>query len=106
MCAQCFCAISTGIYEFPKDLAAEVALRTVREWLNTGTNAHKVALCESLTCICFNNKSCLQVRKIVFSCYDPADIDAYYQMAKVFFPVTIPEEDETTLEIFDLVDSD
>ncbi len=29
-----FCCISTGIFMFPQDKAAEIAVKTVREWLN------------------------------------------------------------------------
>ena len=34
-----FCAISTGVFGFPKIAAAEVALRTVRTWLNAHPGA-------------------------------------------------------------------
>lgn len=30
-----FCCISTGVFGFPQKEAAEIAIRTVREWLNT-----------------------------------------------------------------------
>lgn len=30
-----FCCLSTGLYGYPKDLAARVAVATVREWLST-----------------------------------------------------------------------
>lgn len=30
-----FCCISTGVFMFPKDKAAEIAVSTVREWLDT-----------------------------------------------------------------------
>ena len=48
----------------------------------------------------------MQVHKIVFSCFDDGDIHAYYEMAKVFFPVSISEEDETPFEIHVVEDSD
>lgn len=35
-----FCAISTGVFGFPKPKAAGIALRTVNEWLNTNSNHH------------------------------------------------------------------
>jgi O-acetyl-ADP-ribose deacetylase (regulator of RNase III) len=33
-----FCAISTGVFSFPKSEAASIAVRTVNEWLNTHPN--------------------------------------------------------------------
>lgn len=30
-----FCCISTGVFNFPQELAAEIAVRTVREWLSS-----------------------------------------------------------------------
>ena len=39
---QAFCCIATGVYGFPNRRAAEIALSTVREWLDTGDNADKV----------------------------------------------------------------
>ena len=39
-----FCCISTGIYGYPSEPAADVALRTVRRWLETENNADKVTL--------------------------------------------------------------
>ncbi|MER2031086.1 MAG: macro domain-containing protein, partial [Solibacillus sp.] len=30
-----FCAISTGVFNFPRDLAAKIAIDTVREYLNS-----------------------------------------------------------------------
>jgi O-acetyl-ADP-ribose deacetylase (regulator of RNase III) len=33
-----FCAISTGVYGFPKSDAANIAVRAVNEWLNTHSN--------------------------------------------------------------------
>lgn len=37
-----FCCISTGVFRFPNELAAEVAVRTVREYLQTETSIKKV----------------------------------------------------------------
>ncbi|OUM67423.1 hypothetical protein PIROE2DRAFT_5174, partial [Piromyces sp. E2] len=36
-----FNCISTGIYGFPNDKASHIALKTVREWLETGDNKEK-----------------------------------------------------------------
>ena len=33
-CQQAFPCISTGVYGFPSDRAAEIALETVRKWLS------------------------------------------------------------------------
>lgn len=39
-----FCCISTGIYGYPNRQAANVALRTVRMWLEVPGNANKIDL--------------------------------------------------------------
>jgi O-acetyl-ADP-ribose deacetylase (regulator of RNase III) len=39
-----FCGISTGIYGYPLEAAAHVALRTTREWLDDADNAASVDL--------------------------------------------------------------
>ena len=41
---QAFCCIATGVYGFPNDKAANIALETVRQWLETGDNAEQVSL--------------------------------------------------------------
>merc|ERR1711972_1032426 len=38
-----FCCISTGLFGYPNDRAAEVAVSTVREWLNAAVKASPVA---------------------------------------------------------------
>lgn len=40
-----FPAISTGIYHFPKDRAAEISIRTVREAAETSTVEHVIFCC-------------------------------------------------------------
>ena len=37
-----FCCISTGEFHFPNELAAEIAVRTVREFLEKKTSVKKV----------------------------------------------------------------
>ena len=37
-----FCCISTGEFHFPNDLAAEIAVRTVKEFLKKQTSVKKV----------------------------------------------------------------
>jgi len=39
-----FCCISTGVFGYPQELAAEVALQTVQEWLGEGDNAERMDL--------------------------------------------------------------
>ena len=50
---QAFCCIATGVYGFPNRRAADIALSTVREWLDTGDNADKVK-CRNYTTLKFN----------------------------------------------------
>lgn len=37
-----FCCISTGVFRFPNDLAAQIAVQTVKEFLQTPTSIRKV----------------------------------------------------------------
>jgi O-acetyl-ADP-ribose deacetylase (regulator of RNase III) len=37
-----FCCISTGVFRFPQDKAAEIAVRTVKEFLNNGSTLERV----------------------------------------------------------------
>ena len=37
-----FCCISTGVFRFPPDLAAEIAIRTVKEFLLKGTGIRRM----------------------------------------------------------------
>ena len=39
-----FCCISTGVFRFPKDEAARIAVSTVREYLKTG-GMEKIVFC-------------------------------------------------------------
>ena len=48
--------ISTGVYHFPKKLAAEIAIRTVREFLKN------------------NDK----IEKVIFCCFDEENFSIYY----------------------------
>jgi O-acetyl-ADP-ribose deacetylase (regulator of RNase III) len=50
--------ISTGIYHFPKQKAAEIAVKTVRDFLETNT----------------------QIRKVIFVCYDVENYSIYHQL--------------------------
>jgi O-acetyl-ADP-ribose deacetylase (regulator of RNase III) len=37
-----FCCISTGVFMFPNDKAARIAIKTVREYLEQGSNIQRV----------------------------------------------------------------
>jgi O-acetyl-ADP-ribose deacetylase (regulator of RNase III) len=37
-----FCCISTGVFRFPQDKAAEIAVQTVKEFLNSGSTMERV----------------------------------------------------------------
>ena len=37
-----FCCISTGVFRFPQELAAEIAVETVKEYLSKDTRIKKV----------------------------------------------------------------
>ena len=62
-----FCCISTGIYGYPNQQAAHVALWTVRMWLEMPGNASKVNL-------------------IVFCTYLDKDKVIYNELIKKYFP--------------------
>ncbi len=49
--AIAFPNISTGVYHFPKDLAAEIAIREVRKFSETSSNLRQVIF------VCFDNEN-------------------------------------------------
>jgi len=51
--------ISTGVYGFPKELAAEIAIREVRFFLNTNNSIHKVLFC------CFDSENYLIYQRML-----------------------------------------
>lgn len=56
-----FCGISTGVFNFPQDLAAQIAIRTVEEYLNsTNTSLNHVIF------DVFSNESYLIYKKLLF----------------------------------------
>lgn len=57
-----FPCISTGLYGYPADKAAKVALTTIKEWLQKGENAHSID-------------------KIVVCVYSKEDFDTYLATA-------------------------
>ena len=52
-----FCCISTGVFRFPKDQAAEIAVKTVQDWLNR----HPAAA----------------VQRVIFNVYEDSDRKIY-----------------------------
>jgi O-acetyl-ADP-ribose deacetylase (regulator of RNase III) len=64
-----FCCISTGIFGFPGDKAAECALTSVRDWLDD-SSANENAL-----------------DSIVFSTFTKKDLENYHVLTPLFFPV-------------------
>lgn len=63
-----FPCISTGIYGYPNKEAANVALKSVREWLDS--NDYR------------NN-----VKRIIFCLFLDVDINVYHKLLPVYFPV-------------------
>jgi len=61
------CGISTGIYGYPVEKAARVALGTVREWLQKRENRNSV-------------------QRILFVTFTPRETDVYNRLMPVFFP--------------------
>ncbi|CAH0718566.1 unnamed protein product, partial [Brenthis ino] len=60
-----FPCISTGIYGFPNRLAAHIALRTARKFLE-------------------NNK---KIEKVIFCTFMPIDVDIYETLMQMYFPI-------------------
>jgi O-acetyl-ADP-ribose deacetylase (regulator of RNase III) len=55
--AIAFPCLATGVYEFPKDLACEIAVETVREWLTEHDLPREVVFC------CFEQEDAELYRK-------------------------------------------
>ena len=53
-----FCCISTGVFSFPPDLAAEIAIRTVREFLQKAT----------------------AVQRVIFNAFKDSDLEIYQRL--------------------------
>lgn len=54
-----FCCISTGVFCFPSKLAAVIAVKTVKDWLNKNTSS---------------------VKKIVFNVFEDSDLEIYKEI--------------------------
>ncbi|KAL1896686.1 hypothetical protein Cpir12675_002708 [Ceratocystis pirilliformis] len=68
------CAISTGVYRFPSDSAADIATRTVRQFLEGGHGK--------------------DIDKIVFVSFEAKDADQYQKHLPKYFPPTKNDSDE------------
>ena len=55
-----FCCISTGVFMFPQDKAAEIAVKTVKEWLDGHPD------------------SCM--KKVIFNVFKDADLRIYQRL--------------------------
>jgi len=53
-----FCCISTGVFRFPPDLAAEIAIRTVEEFLRKDTS----------------------IRHVIFNVFKDSDLEIYQRL--------------------------
>jgi len=62
-----FCCISTGVFGYPQESAAHVALKTVKEWLSEGDNQEHVDL-------------------VVFNVFTDADKALYERFIPRYFP--------------------
>lgn len=58
-----FCAISTGVFGFPKSEAARIALTTVRDWIDTHPGA---------------------VDRVIFNVFSDADLEIYFDAVRAF----------------------
>ncbi|KAG4080611.1 hypothetical protein HA402_006212 [Bradysia odoriphaga] len=67
-----FPCISTGIYGYPNEEAANVALKAVREWLDKNEYKHNV-------------------RRIIFCLFLDVDIEIYHKLLPVYFPLSSDE---------------
>ncbi|XP_033734812.1 ADP-ribose glycohydrolase MACROD2-like [Pecten maximus] len=63
-----FPCISTGIYGYPSNKAADVVLSTMREWLEDSDNGDKVD-------------------RIIFCLFMPQDVVLYEELMQLYFPV-------------------
>ena len=56
-----FCSISTGVFNFPQELAAEIAIDTVTDYLNSNETTLKCVVFDV-----FSNSSYLTYKKLLF----------------------------------------
>ena len=76
---QAFPCISTGVFGYPQDHAANVALKTVREFLKEHSN---------------------EVERIIFCLFLDSDVEIYETELQLYFPVNLesgePKEENQT----------
>ena len=63
-----FPCISTGLYEYPNEKAAHMALSTVRQWLDTSPAAR-------------------HTQRVIFCLFLQTDIDIYHKLMPIYFPL-------------------
>lgn len=68
-----FPCISTGIYGYPNEEAANVALKAAREWLDN------------------NDEYKRDVKRIIFCLFLDVDIKIYHKLLPLYFPVSNDE---------------
>ncbi|KAG9230667.1 hypothetical protein BJ875DRAFT_507162 [Amylocarpus encephaloides] len=71
-----FSAISTGVYGYPSDIAAYVAINAVREFLETDAGE--------------------KIEKVIFCTFVQKDVDAYNRWLPQFFPATESDFEPST----------
>jgi O-acetyl-ADP-ribose deacetylase (regulator of RNase III) len=78
-----FSCISTGVYGYPANKAAAVALKSVREWLQQPVDIAAEIKSQDSKADLFD--------KIVFCVFSDADEAYYLKLLPIFFPVVDPE---------------
>lgn len=66
------CCVSTGIFGYPLENATHVALRTVREWLQTGKHRNEVII--RYIDVILLTPTRLQIDRIVFCLFLPKEV--------------------------------
>lgn len=67
-----FPCISTGIYGYPNEAAANVALKAARDWLD-------------------KDEYKLNVKRIIFCLFLNVDIEIYHKLLPLYFPLSSDE---------------
>lgn len=64
-----FPCVSTGVFGYPNEAAAHVAIKTVKEWLMTSPYA-------------------TYTRRVIFCCFETRDYDIYKQLLPQYFQIS------------------
>jgi hypothetical protein len=105
-----FCGVSTGIYGYPRDKAAHVALRTVRNWLEQ--NHEKVDRIIFVNFLDAEQRVYLEtIREYFPPAYDPEYFNEYAALVEQWSkeprePISDTESDESEPEADPASDSD